>query len=962
MTCSSLGHVTRPALVVALTVAAVTTAGLSTTGPAQAAQSGATGRATAVRIVRTEVEDQERPLAVDTRRPRFQWTLASSRRGATQASVRVEVARSRAALGRPSRVLWDSGTKQTDRPWIEYGGPQLRPLASYAWRLTVTDDRGDSTSTVSSFGTAKLGQRWRGHWIGGPPAPSSCDDERLCSPAPLLRRVFTVKLGLTSARLVASGLGYGTFHLNGRRVGDDVLSPGFTDYSDRALYTVRDVTSYLRAGRNAIGAELGRGPFGSVGYNFAGYATAPWHADPQLRLELHLSYADGSRRTLVSDRSWRVTRGPHRFDDYMLGETYDARRADSLAGWSTPAYDDRGWLAASLTQGPSGHLEAQQEEPIRPQGQRRFRSVTRTSNGTWLFDLGKDVAGVAILDGDIPTGERITLHYGEKLDANGSVDTSGGSFDGKPMQLDTYIGGRGRDHWRPEFSYKGFQYVEVSGLDQRPSVDLLTAQVWRTDEARIGNWVSSNDLANRIFAAAVNSIESNTMSIPTDTPIYEKTGYTGDGQLVAAASSYVFDTRRFLAKWLVDIEESVSSNGNMGISAPLPREPAEPETPNGFAYASPGWDAALFVVPDVLERFAGDDRPGLHALDEMRRVMDYYAGRERNGVLAATCVVDLAQVCPDGLGDWTAPAGASYGAAVDSTAWYAYMLRELADTARHAGLDDVAEAARQHRRSVVDAFQETFTNPGDGTITDPFNPGPSDLTRPGTPRTYSQHQNAIALGLDMVPEADRAALGDALAADVRSRGFHLDTGIMGTRFLFGALTAAGHVDEAWKVLTQTTYPSYGYWLDALGYTGLGEYWESGQRSYNHQMYASVIQWLFEDLAGYRPTSPGFRTVLVRPRIPDGLRHVAAHTDTVRGRVAVSWTKAADGGLSVTVDLPVGTRARVVLPTDSPHQGVSESGTGVRYRLAQAPGVHVVARSEAALVADLVGGHYEFQLA
>jgi alpha-L-rhamnosidase len=934
-----------------------------------------------VRVTGLQTEAQSSPLGIDVPRPRLSWRMESSRRGVLQSAYRVRVSRSLGNARKGEADVWDSTRRRTSTPFVDYAGSRLSPRTRYFWTVELWDEKGRPVrrSGPSWFETAfTAAGQWRASWIGGKAAPAGCADERQCRPAPLLREEFRLKAPVASARLYASGLGYGTYHLNGRRVSEDVLSPGFTEYSERALYVTYDVTRLLRKGNNAIGAVLGRGPFGSTGSNFAGYAAAPWHADPQLRLELHVRLEDGSTTVIRSGKGWRTTDGPTRFDDYMLGETYDARRAAAVAGWSKPGYDDSGWVPVRPMAGPRGRLEAMAEEPIRPHESLPFRSVTKTSAGTWLFDLKQNVAGNAVLRTDLPAGTRITLHYGERLADDGTVDTSGGSFDGKPMQLDTFTAGPGRDVWRPEHTYKGFRYVEVAGLTGTPKPSMLTAQVWHTGFRPVGTFTSSHPLVNRVFEASRRAMRSNSLSIPTDTPIYEKTGYTADGQLVAGALSYLYDTRRFYAKWLRDIEQSVAPNGDMGISAPLPSDPPETQGPNGFAYASPGWDAALMVVPHVLERMHGDARPGLAALSEMKRVLAYYDTQSRGDLLPATCQVAFSQVCPNGLGDWTAPFGMSYGAALDSNAWWLYMLDRAGAVAQQAGERQTAADLATRIAAVRSAFQTLFYDRVLKLYRDPLNPGPSEPARPfanafitagasSRPSTevsapgiplYSQHQNAIALGLGLVPAAHRTAVGDNLALDMSARGDHLSTGIMGTRFLFEALASTGHVDEAFRVLTQTTYPSYGYSLGALGYSSLPEFWESNQRSLNHQMYGSVVQWMFEGLAGIRPLRPGFAQVEIDPGVPSqGLSYVRASTATVRGTVSSEW-RTTPNGLVLDVRVPANTTAVVRVPAAQGAE-IKESGSGRTLPAAEAPGVRLVART-ADRVSYVVGsGTYRF---
>ena len=649
-----------------------------------------------------------------------------------------------------------------------------------------------------------------------------------------------------------------------------------------------------------------------------------------------MTYRDGSTAVVRSGPGWKASDGPTRFDDFLYGETYDARRAADLSGWATPEYDDAAWSGARASSGPTGVLEAQDVEPIRPQEQLAFRSVRETEPGVYLFDLGENIAGNAILDTDLPEGREITLRYGEKLRDNGRVENCliPGICIGMDYQSDRYVGGPGRDVWRPEFSYKGFQYVEVEGLTAPPDVSMLRAEVWHTDAREIGSFESSNGLLDRIVRNTRRAVLSNLMGMPTDTPIYEKTGYTGDGLLMAPSNSYLFDLRRFYAKWTVDIRQSQApATGELPVWAPSPTDPNGPSNDNpSFPGPSPGWDAALFVVPDVLLRFYGEDRPARQALEEMRKYRAWYDRHAlSNGILVEGCPNPTGEPCPNGLGDWSNPTGTVKGVTLDNTAWYFHMLGLMERIATLAGDEATATSARERAAQVFQAFQERFWNPATQTYRN--DPGQT---------VFSQHQNAIALGLGLVPADRIQAVGDALAADVRARGNHLATGIMGTRFLWHALTMTGHLDEAFAVATQTTYPSYGYWIDELGWTSLGENWEADTRSRNHHMFGTIVQWMFDTLAGYKPLKPGYKQIEYRPMIPTtGLDWVRASTDTVRGRVATHWRKVGRG-LNLDIKVPANASGLVYIPADRPGD-VFESGTGRLRSAHNARGVQLVGR-------------------
>jgi alpha-L-rhamnosidase len=951
----------------------------STTAPAglPGQQTGAVAPAT-VSVTGLETESAELPLGLDVARPRLSWRLQSGARDVDQRSYQVLVATSEERLSSGRVDVWDSGRVASVNQWTDYAGPALRSRTRYFWTVKVgTNITEQSTAQPAWFETAFLDPgQWQAEWITGQAFAAPAKDTEvgdvggslnacsptndtirteLCTPpSPVLRTEFEVTKPVARARLYASGLGYGVYYLNGRRTSDAVLDPGFTDYSDRAFYVTHDVTAAVRQGRNAIGVALGRGVYGQQGFNFAGYHTAPWHSDPELRLQLHVTYQDGTSSVVHSDESWKVTDGPSRFDDYMRGETYDARRAAALEGWAEPGFDDSTWDPARASDGPDGRLVAQNAEPIRPQERLPFKTVTMTAPGRYLFDLKDQVAGSIILDGDIPEGAALQIRYGEKLGTDGSIDTNmiPGPFGAAAgdLQKDVYIGRAGRDQWRPEFSYKGFRYAEITGLVLPPDLSLVMAEVWHNDVATTGSWESSSGLTNRIVGNTKRAVLMNLFWQPTDTPIYEKTGYTGDGQLMTGANSYLFDMRRFYTKWAEDIAgaQDPADGELLGIVAPSPRAEdfQDPEWPG----PSPGWDVALFNVPDAVYRFGGDERPSVRHVDEMKRYRTWIERHlDPDGVLRGHCQTPSGpNPCTNGLGDWSNLPDMPVGVSLDSTAWYHEMLRLLAQAATLAGDGATADSARAQMPKTTAAFNKAFWTPEiNGYRNDPAEP-------------FSQHQQALALGLGLVPAERLGTVGGSLAADVRARDNHLSTGIMGTRFLWDSLTATGHVDEAFAAATQTTYPSYGYWIDVLGWHALGENWPADTRSRSHMMFGTIVQWFFEDLAGYRPTAAGFSEIEFRPEIPTiGLDWVKASTDTVRGKVATSWRKTDNGLLELEVTVPAGSDGVVHVPADSAAL-VRETGTGTSLPADTSPGVHLIGQQGDRVVYRVGSGIYKFQ--
>lgn len=944
--------------IVAILCTALGSVQLAVPAPATAAL------ALSVSVVGLETDADASPLGIDNRHPRLSWRLLSERRGVLQAASQILVASSPKLLTPRKADVWNSGKVRGAQPYVDYAGTDLESRQRYFWavRVWLGDGRSTGWSKPGRFETAFLSHgEWKAAWIKGPLDTCADDGNRYC-PAPLLRTEFDVRKRVASARLYASGLAYGVYEINGERVGNAVLDPGITDYAERVFYVTHDVTNLLQRGRNALGAELGRGFMGMVGPTYAGYPGA-WKSEPMLRLELHITYADRSRTVVRTGEGWKTRHGPRRFDDVMRGESFDGRIARQIRGWSEPGFDDGAWRAAEVIPGPAGTAVAQDQEPIRPQRTLAFRSVTETRPGVYLFDLGQNIAGNAIIDLDVPAGRRITLHYAEKLTDENRPDLSGNpDFNGGTIQLDEYVGAQGPDRWRPEFTYKGFRWVEVSGLTREPPRDALTAQVWHSDVAPAGSWRSSNALANQIVQNTSRAIRSNLYSHPTDTPVYEKSGYTGDGQIMAPSMAYLFDMHRFFSKWSTDVEQALtstelSSPGQlMRWVAPSPETEPVPEN----SPVTPGWDAALFVVPDVVRRHYGDERPALAALPEMSRYLDVLRRYVTGGTITGVEVPEpLAAFSRLGIGDWANPcdraddgsctAAPSKGISADSTAWYVQMLDIMSDTARLAGDRSGALAAKAEAEDVRAAFDARFFDPLLGAYQDTAVQDAGD---------FSQHVNAIALGLEAALPHRRASAGAALAEDLVARGGNNYTGIMGTRFLWEALTETGHLDTAWTATTQTDYPSYGYWIEELGWTSLGEHWEATTRSRNHHMFGTVVQWLFEAVAGYSPSKPGFAEIEFNPHIPsEGLQWVSARTDTVRGEVATSWRKAGRT-LTLEVTVPAGATGRVHLPAHAPSD-VSETGTGRRVPAADAPGVRLIGKRGDRVLYRVGSGTYRF---
>ncbi|WP_246257651.1 family 78 glycoside hydrolase catalytic domain [Amycolatopsis anabasis] len=829
-------------------------------------------------IERGTVEYDERPLGLDVTAPRLSWTMRADEHGARQTAYRIRVATD--PDGRT--VIWDSGrVRSANSVGVRYAGPALRPRTRYHWRVRVWDaaDRPSPWSPMSWWETGMLAEPWAARWIG---APDAAGPE---PPAPLLRREFRVTGPIARARLYLSGLAYHEAELNGERVGDRVLDPGFTGYDRTVLYVVHDVTRLLRPGANALGVTLGRGFYGMRTPNAWNWHRARWHGEPKLLAQLEIEHEDGSRTTIGTDESWRVANGPTLSNSLYEGETYDARRVPRW--WTRPGFDDSAWIPAVAQPAPEGRLRAQRHEPIRVVETVRPVAITEPGPGVYVADLGRTAAGWVRLSVTAPAGTRIRLRYGEKLNPDGTVEAVSEHVLTDRFQVDEYFcAGTGTETWEPRFSYKGFRYVEVTGLSARPEPGDLLGRIVHSDVREVGFFRCSEPLFERFDRMMRRTLLNNLHGIPTDTPMYEKNGWTGDAQLGIPTLTAAFGMARLLGKWAGDLADSQDEPGQLPVIVPS----------GGWGYAelapAPEWTTVFPFLLRELYRWYGDDRLAAEHWPSLTKYLDWEIGRLRDG-LASTA-----------LGDFLPP-GHPGGIPPEDTRLTAtaFLYRALLAAAELGDLLGETGTAARYRATAAackDAFNAEFL-------------GPAGHYRTGRDPGYRQTSNAIPLAFGLVPPGAEAAVAASLAADIRARGDHLDTGCLGTSVLLPVLTAHGHPDLAHALATQRTYPSWGYWADS-GADTMWERWDVDTRSRDHYFQGTVTDWLYRNVAGLRPGDNGFARFTVRPDARVGVRWARYAVDTVRGRVAVDWSQHA-GEFRLEVEVPVGATAEVHVPAN-----------------------------------------------
>ncbi|HLZ88758.1 MAG TPA: family 78 glycoside hydrolase catalytic domain, partial [Puia sp.] len=508
-------------------------------------------------IINLKCEYLTNPLGIDNPNPRITWQLRDAEQDIHQTVYQILVGTDSAAVANGHGNTWASGTINNANNLITYNGIALQPFTKYYWTVVAETNKDHHLqSSVASFETGMMSQyNWKGAWIS--------DGESIhVKPAPYFRKVFPVTKKILSARAYISAAGLYELYLNGKRIGDHQLDPMFTRFDRRNLYVTYDVTQILQEGRNAVGVLLGNGWYNFQTMAVWDYERAPWRSRPAFCLDLRITYDDGSVETVTSDQSWKTALSPLVYNSIYTGEQYDARK--ELPGWNTVNFDDGKWHRAKYRESPSNNIVAQTLWPIRHVEKLQPVSVTRTSDTSWLYDFGRNIAGISELTIAGDSNTRVRVSHAERLDKKGKIDQSNVDYflsaetrSDDPFATDSYrLSGKGRQTFTPRFSYKGFRYAEVTS--SRPlslGREDLVAWSMHSDVPAVGKITTSSDLINKIYAATNASYLANLFGYPTDCPQREKNGWTGDAHIASETGLYNFDAITIYEKWLADLRD-----------------------------------------------------------------------------------------------------------------------------------------------------------------------------------------------------------------------------------------------------------------------------------------------------------------------------------------------------------------------------------------------------------------------
>lgn len=831
-------------------------------------------------------------------------------------------------LARNRGDLWSSGKVDSARTiQVFYRGKQLESREVCYWKVRAwgRDGKPSAWSAPARWAMGLLrASDWKGHWIGSDQPPSQT------VAASALRYEFNVRGPVRRAMVYVSGLGQFELHLNGRKVGRDVLEPGWTNYRKSCLYVAYDVTTMLRPGANAVGVILGNGMYNVVaGGRYVKFAGS--FGCPKVILQLEITYNDGASQRVVTNRNWILVPSPVTFNSIYGGEDFDARRL--IRGWDMPGLNVTGFKHAVILAAPGGRLIPQSIPPIRVMRVYRARSVTQPDAGVYVYDLGQNFSGWPRITVSGPRGATVTIIPGELLNQQGLVSQR---TSGRPAFYRYTLRGGAPETWHPRFSYYGFRYLEIKGATRNPKLSArlpfllaVSGQFVHSSAASASRFSCSNPLFNHIHAIIEKAIESNMQSIMTDCPHREKLGWLEEDDFMGPSIMYNFDVSALFRKMVRDMRDAQLPDGLVPDTAP-----EYVVFKNGFR-DSPEWGSSYLVVAWYLYRWYGNCRVLRNNYAGFTRYVDYLTSRSLGHILSY------------GLGDWydVGPRPPGFAQltpkAVTATCIYYYDLKLLRKMALLLGRPADARKYAALAGAVRSAFNQRF-----------FDPATESYA------TGSQTSNAMPLVLGMAPPGSRSALLRNIIRSVRAHGNKMTTGEIGHRYLLLALANADRSDVVYDIDSQTSCPGYGC-IIRRGATTLTEAWNAAPPySQNHFMLGQLDEWFYRDLAGIQqgPGSVGFDRIVIKPQPVGNITWCRANYESIRGDIATRWSYKA-GVFHLYVSLPANTLATVYVPA---HDATSVKEGG--HRASSASGVRFLQMQRGYAVFRVESGAYNFTAA
>ena len=839
-------------------------------------------------------EYKNNPIGIEAAKPRFSWKITGTCNDIMQSAYTIRVAAdSKFSSG---KIIWQSGKIPSDESvLIAYNGPELKSGQRYYWQVKIWDNKGrESKWSETAFWEMGLlsASDWKAKWI------EMKGDTNRYSPSPHFRKEFAVAKPVIKATVYVTSHGWYELQMNGKKVGDQVLTPGWTSYGKRLQYQVYDVTSQVVKGNNAIAAVLGDGWYRST----LGWSSnwAIYGKKLGLLMQLKILYADGTQSIIITDESWKcANNGAIRMSDVYNGETYDATK--KLTGWNMPGYDESSWEKVAIGN-YRFNLVASEGAPIRKIEEIKPVKVFRSPGGSLLVDMGQNMVGWIRLKVTGPKGTTVKIRHAEVLDKYGEFYTK--NLRSAKCELNYTLAGTGEETYEPRFTFMGFRYLEVTGFPGTLTTDNITGIVVHSDMKPTGKYECSNPLINQLQHNIQWGQKGNFVDVPTDCPQRdERLGWTGDAQAFCRTAAFNFDVASFFSKWLKDVALDQKQGGEIPDVIP------DVLNPQNAASASPsaGWGDVGVIVPWTMYTVYGDKRLLETQYPSMKKWVEYI--RSKAG--------DTYQWKGGSkYGDWlfyhppvnnhTEADGFTEHDFI-ATAYFAYSASLLAQAAEALGKTEDQKTYSDLFEKIKDTFIKEY------------------VTQKGRVGTCSQTSYVLALRFNLLPDNLRQAAADFLAADIKSRGNHLSTGFLGTIYLNHVLSQAGYSDVAYDLLLQETYPSWIYPVK-MGATTIWERWDgqktdstfqdAGMNSFNHYAYGAIGDWMYRVSAGIEAKVPGYKEIQIQPVISRKLNFSKATFESPYGTIESGWERAG-GKIIVRVKIPANTKALVLLPVNDP---------------------------------------------
>jgi alpha-L-rhamnosidase len=841
-----------------------------------------------IKVEALTCEYRTNPLGIDINRPRVSWKIQSDRRGTMQTAYQIQVTSNQENFG---ETFWDTGVVPSDESiHVEYGGPELSPRTRYFYRVKVWDNFGRE-SKWSEIAWWEMGlltpEEWKAEWIT--PDPTGINP---LSEAPFqLRKEFTLKPDIISARIYGTGVGLYELFLNGERVSDELLAPGWTSYHKRLQYQTYDVTEQLQDGSNAIGILLADGWYKG---NLVRENHRNIYGDSRAAFfQIHVTYNDGTDEVIVTDNTWKASTGPILFSEIYHGENYDARLEQK--GWNQSHFNDADWTGTIIQEMPITQLVAQENVPTRVTELLNPIDVFVTPAGDTVLDMGQNMVGRIRFTVRAPEGTRIVLKHAEVLDKEGNIYF--GNLKLAKQKVEYITKGEGIETFAPHFTFQGFRYVKVEGypgLENGLPLENFVGEVIHSDMEPAGSFACSNPLVNRLQQNIVWGQRGNFLDVPTDCPQRsERLGWTADAQVFIQTALFNYQGGSFFTKWLRDLKADQLSDGNVPFVIP--------NVEGGVGSAA--WGDAATIIPWTLYQTYGDKRLLAEQYDSMKAWVEYIRRQGKNEYLWNTGFH---------FGDWLAldaKENSFVGATpkdLIATVFYAYSIRILRDAAEVLGKSEEVQEYSDLLNKIIEQFNHEFVSPS-GRLVSP-----------------TQTAHVVALMFDMVDGKAKERTAYELNELILQNDYHLNTGFVGTPYLCFALSKGGYHETAVKLLMKDDYPSWLYQIKK-GATTVWEHWDSikpdgsfwsdQMNSFNHYAYGSIGNWMYKTITGLDMDTvrPAYKKIIIEPNFAGiELTYANAIYDSMYGKIRSSW-RLTHEEVEIDVEIPANTSAHILLP-------------------------------------------------